>query len=383
MMWRHDNEGKTLLIDRAAAADVPRDDAIREWARDKRAFISSVMAGLAEERAAAAAGVRSLGARPVMFENFGGRDADPVDAYLGDVETSQIYLGILGQRYGKLLPTHFSATHTEFRHAEQHGLRIAVWALAKQQREGPQQSFLDEVRAFHVVPSFDSPADLQQQVSERLRDIAAEDLSPWTKLGVIMFRASEVKHSSNNMVTARVQSDDVAYAIEALAPDNFGAVNEYRFTWSGRCRRVKVANIQSTTTTARSKLMQLELNVVESHRDALLEVGFNNLTPADLTNVALRVALFKEPHPLAKPLHGSFMAHMPDPFQLLRDAGVSDEITRALAEVMLVDEMVGSGRAARVTQFRLGATMGGVRKLQLEWEDRHQRKHPLEGQVQL
>ena len=77
------------------------------------------------------------------------------------------------------------------------------------------------------------------------------------------------------------------------------------------------------------------------------------------------------------------MHEMPDPFQLLRDAGVSDEITRALAEVMLVDEMVGSGRAARVTQFRLGATMGGVRKLQLEWEDRHQRKHPLEGQVQL
>ena len=115
-------------------------------------FISSVMAELGEERAAAANGVRSLGAKPVMFEEFGGRDADPLDAYLGEVETSQIYVGILGQSYGRPLPTRFSATHTEFRHAEQQGLRMAVWALATQHREGPQQSFLDEVRTFHVGP---------------------------------------------------------------------------------------------------------------------------------------------------------------------------------------------------------------------------------------
>ena len=44
-----------LLIDRAAAAEVPRDEAVREWARDKRAFISSIMEVLREERAAAGA----------------------------------------------------------------------------------------------------------------------------------------------------------------------------------------------------------------------------------------------------------------------------------------------------------------------------------------
>ena len=118
------------------------------------------MAELREERAAAAEGIRSLGARPVMFEDFGGRDADPLDAYLGEVETSQVYVGILGQRYGRPLPTRFSATHTEFQHAEEQGLRIAVWALETQKREGPQQSFLNEVRTFHVVPPFRSPAEL-------------------------------------------------------------------------------------------------------------------------------------------------------------------------------------------------------------------------------
>ena len=90
---------------------------------------------------------------------------------------------------------------------------MAVWALATQHREGPQQSFLDEVRAFHVVPAFRSPADLKRQVSERLRGIAAEDLAPWTKLGSIVFRATKVVHAGNKIaVTARVQSDDVAHA---------------------------------------------------------------------------------------------------------------------------------------------------------------------------
>ena len=128
-MWPQDDEHDVLLIDRAAAAHVPQDSDVREWALDKRVFISSVMAELGEEGAAAANGVRSLGARPVMFEEFGGRDADPLDAYLGEVETSQIYVGILGQSYGRPLPTRFSATHTEFRHAEQQGLRMAVCRL--------------------------------------------------------------------------------------------------------------------------------------------------------------------------------------------------------------------------------------------------------------
>ena len=120
-MWPQDDERDVLLIDRAAAAHVPQDSDVREWALDKRVFISSVMAELGEERSAVADGVRSLGAKPVMFEEFGGRDADPLDAYLGEVETSQIYVGILGQSYGRFLPTRFSATHTEFRHAEQQG----------------------------------------------------------------------------------------------------------------------------------------------------------------------------------------------------------------------------------------------------------------------
>ena len=389
MSWK-DDERDALLIDRAAAAEVPRDEAVSEWARDKRAFISSVMEGFREERAAAADGVRLLGARPVMFEEFGGRDADPQDAYLGEVETSQIYVGILGRRYGKLLSTRFSATHTEFRHAEQQGLRIAVWALDTQEREGPQESFLDEVRTFHVVPVFRSHADLKRQVGERLRSIAAEDLAPWTKLSFIVFRANKVTHAGNEIaVKARVQSDEVAHALEAMVQDDFGVGEGYRFTWAGRSHDVRVVNVQSTTTTARSTLMHLQLDIVESQQNPLFEVTLNGQTPDDVTDAALNTALFGTRNPPAGQSL-DFMGEMPDPLQPLRDVRVPDEIVRSLAELMIVDGLVGTGRAARITRFQLGTAVGGLRRLELEWEppqryanERRGPKRKLVGQVRL
>lgn len=390
-MYRHDLDSREpLLIDRAAAAALPHEEAIREWARDKRVFISSVMAELPEERRAAAEGVRAVGARPVMFEEFGGRDADPVSAYLDELETCQIYLGILGRRYGTVQPTRYSATHTEFRHAERKGLRMAVWALRTQDREGPQQSFLDEARAFYVVPAFGAAADLRPQVGERLRTIAAEDLAPWSKLGSIVFRAAKVTHDSQGIaVEARVQGDEVAHALEGRGPGDFGRGEECRFTWAGRSRDVRVTDVRVTTTTARSKLVDLQLEIIEAQRDVLVDVGFNGLEPDEVTDVILRAALLGEAN--RGTTHGmDYLPEMADPLQPLREAAVPDEIVRPLAELMVVDELVGSGRAARVARFRLGASVGGKRNLELQWEphrryanERRPRRYKLEGLVEL
>ena len=60
------------------------------------------------------------------------------------------------------------------------------------------------------------------------------------------------------------------------------------------------------------------------------------------------------------------MTEMADPLAPLRAARVPDEIVRPLAELLIVDELVGSGRGERVTAFRLGASIGGMRKLTLE-----------------
>lgn len=377
-------EKEPLVIDRAAAAEVPSQDAVSEWAHGRRAFISSVMSELAAERQAAAAAVRAVGVVPVMFEQFGGRDADAEDAYLSEVETSDMYLGILGRRYGKPLPSRFSATHAEYLHAEKRGLRLAIWCLRANDREGHEESFLSEVRTFHVVPEFVTPDDLRGQIEDRLKAIAAEDLAPWCKLGNVVFRATEVSDDGSRLrVVGRVRSDDVAHALEAMRGGGFNHGGEGRFTWSGRSRMVRVTSVDTTTTSARSRIVRLGLETREAGRDSLLEMSVSGYGPDDLTEAGLRTALFGTRHPLADQ-HLGFMGEIPDPFAALRAARVSDEITRPLAELMFADALVGSGRASRITQFRLGASVRGVRRLVAGWQAprRYANERPSERQIE-
>lgn len=146
-----------MLVDRAATPAKLSDQDIASWAASERVFISSVMDELSAERAAVAEAVADIGAEPVRFEDFGGRDDDAHQAYLTEVAASTIYLGILGRTYGRLLPSRLSATHTEYREAERLGLRVSAWVRADDDRQGDQQTFLDEVRAFHTTGSFTEP----------------------------------------------------------------------------------------------------------------------------------------------------------------------------------------------------------------------------------
>jgi hypothetical protein len=362
------DQAESLLIDRAAAAELPSPESVREWAHEKRAFISSVMGELAPERQAVAAGIRSVGLRPVLFEEFGGRDADPEGAYLAEVAGSDIYVGILGRRYGKPLKTRFSATHEEYLHAAKHALRMAIWTSPATDREGHEQAFLDEVRTFHVVPEFRSVDDLQRQVGERMRAIAAEDLAPWCKLGNVVFRSIEVDDRGETLnVKARVRDDAVARTLEEARGDKWNRGIKARFTWSGRSKFVKVAGVQVKTTAARSRMFSLELEVGEAPQDHFLEMSFGNKSPADLTEIGLRTALFGDPNPLSDQ-HMWSPVELDDPLKPLREDPVSEEIIRPLAELLVTDALVGTGRARAIREFRLGVPIRGYRKLTLSWE---------------
>ena len=52
-------------------------------------------------------------------------------------------------------------THQEFLEAEHSGLRTSVWAQEEIEREGPQQSFVEEVRAFGVTGGYRTPEELE------------------------------------------------------------------------------------------------------------------------------------------------------------------------------------------------------------------------------
>jgi hypothetical protein len=117
---------ESVVLDFSSAQALSDADT-RSWAADQRVFVSSVMDGMTVERGAVADAVEELGATPVLFERFGGRDDDPEAAYLSEVATSDLYVGILGERYGRPLPNGYSATHAEYREALRRGVRVSVW----------------------------------------------------------------------------------------------------------------------------------------------------------------------------------------------------------------------------------------------------------------
>lgn len=351
----------TLLIDRAAAAVLPDEQAIHDWAVDQRAFISSVISGYGAYREAAVAAVEAIGVKPVWWERFGGRDSDPNEAYLAEVRSSTIYVGLLGARYGRLLPDRYSATHQEFREAEREGLRTTVWTQDGVEREGPQQSFFDEVRAFGVTGNYGTPAELRERLGARLREIAAEDLSPWVKLGGLIFRATEVEERGADIVIrATVRDQAVIAAVRALTegPGRRSMLLSY-------ADRTVIANIQTVAGITRAgRAVAFEIELKSSPVVQPTRITFNGIPWADLSQLAVRVSFFGEPNRLGMMQH---MASLPNPFATLAETAVAEEAIRPISRLLVSEILIVERGVQRLTTFQLGKEVSGHRRLKLGW----------------
>lgn len=180
-----------VLVDVAAAAARPTAEAVAAWA-GQRVFVSSVMGGMADERQAVVAGTRQVGAEPVLFEGFGGRDDDAELAYLSEVASSTVFVGVLGRTYGRLQKSRRSATTTSTARPSAAACGSRAFTRADGDLQGDQVYFLEEVRQFHVTDADTNPEDLTGLVADALRWIAVEDLTPWCKVGDAVFRARTV-----------------------------------------------------------------------------------------------------------------------------------------------------------------------------------------------
>jgi hypothetical protein len=357
----NDPTAEALLIDRAGAARRLEEAEISEWAEDQRVFVSSVMDGYSEPRQAAAAAIEAMGAQPVLFERFGGRDADPNAAYLAEVESSSIYVGLLGERYGHLLPDRFSASHAEYLHAEKHGLRLSVWAQEGVEREGRQQSFLDEVRTFNVTGSFAGPAQLQAGLEARLRAIAAEDLSPWCKLGRCLFRARQISVGGGTAtIEAVIRSDAVADAINSLDTE-FGR-SRTTFVYWDSVHDAEVQSVASVSRTGGSRQLTIELAVAKPQTPT--RYGLNGMEWDEITELAIRVSWLGEANPLG--LMQS-EAEIADPFSTLAELDVPEESLRPIAFILAYEILVRSRGIGRLTRLRLGPSVAGRRRVAITW----------------
>jgi len=370
-----------LLVDLSPAP--PPDEAeVRAWATGQFVFVSSVISGMTDERKTSAQGIAAVGAVPVLFEDFGGMDDDPEDAYLGQVASSDIYLGVLGPRYGTPLKSGYSATHAEYDEAMRRGLRVSIWN-ADGELDGRQRDFLDEVRVFHTTGSFSSPDDLAQRIERRLRVIAAESIAPWVKVGNAVFRATSVQDDGRQItVKARIRDNTVAAYLEARRPGNsFGRNSETRVTWPGGTSPVRIATVTSDTTSSQSRSITMVGNRVPENRSNHLEMGFEGRSPEDLTELAMRVALLGDPNPLGTM---SFLAAAENPLLAVANLRLPEDSFEQMALLLITEELIGGRGADHITQFRLGPPHHGRRRLRLGWMPvrRYQNHDPAERRIE-
>ncbi|MFJ6199889.1 DUF4062 domain-containing protein [Micromonospora sp. NPDC092111] len=140
-----------------------------------RVFISSVRRELEEERDALPGLISALGHTPVRFEDFTAQTSPSREACLKGVASAEVYVLILGPRYGDPLPdTGQSPTHDEWIAAKAAGMPRLVYRKLGVTLEPAQEEFVRFIGDYGTgvfYESFATTAELQTKVATKLREL--------------------------------------------------------------------------------------------------------------------------------------------------------------------------------------------------------------------
>jgi hypothetical protein len=139
-------------------------------------FISSVQTGFEGVRQAAKLGVEKMDMRPRMAEQAAASPQSPGRALLDRVAQADLFLLLLGQRYGMVGASGRSPTEDEFDEAVRLGKPIIV-LRQEGALEPEQEAFLERVRGGwekgRLYASFAQSADVTPEVMSALRGLEA------------------------------------------------------------------------------------------------------------------------------------------------------------------------------------------------------------------
>lgn len=138
-------------------------------------FISSVRSGLEAERDCLPGLIMALGHQPQRFEDFTAQSTPSREACLRGVDASDVYLLLLGPKYGHIFPeTGQSATHDEWVAAVTKGMPRLVFRKTDVDVEPQQEAFAKVVGDYgHGIfySQFSNVADLQTKVVQAVRTL--------------------------------------------------------------------------------------------------------------------------------------------------------------------------------------------------------------------
>ncbi len=279
--------------------------------------------------------------------------------------------------------TRLSATHAEYREAENLGLTVSVWARDVDDMNADQYRFLQEVRTFHTTGSFTEADDLVEKVRRRFLELAADTISPWVKLGEVVMRArTVVDNGSTIIVRASVHAPEVSAALEAMRPETFRTQDEH-FTWAGKCVPVRVNTVETTTSAARSTAVEIVLERLDSRGSgsalfttaSSFTTNARTFTSEELTVLHVRHVLFGEEQPpgafgfaggFSGASGGDFAAALKDlPAENLPAARY-----QAVFSLVVTEALVKAGYARRVDRAQVSPPGPEGRRVRLSWAPR-------------
>jgi hypothetical protein len=357
-----------VIIDTTAAARRTDPERLREWLAAQRVFLSSAMGDTAPERRAVAEAVEAEGARAVWFEEFG-RDADAEEAYLTEVDSSTVYLGILNEQYGRLNPPDgFSATEAEYLRAREGGKRVHVLVAAGAlEREGHLTRFIDRVRFYTTTENYADVDDLVRRVKRRLAELSAEALSPWVKLGDFVFRADKIDEDAASVTICARVSDEIAFQLEALRDRRYGRTR-LRFVHRSRVVEGEFGNVRRTTHAGGADELTIELVQVRPIPGNAMRVATSGMSADDLVDLGMRELFFGEAIPDTIAMMGLTETGI-DRADLAQAFAQPNETAEAITRLVVADGLVGAGNASRLVSVHVGSRNGNARKIAIEWEE--------------
>lgn len=139
----------------------------------RKIFISSVVSGFEAYREAARKAIELMGDRPVMCEDFGARPYASDIACISEVEFSDVYVLIMGEKFGYATATGESVTQMEFRAAKAAGKPVLAF-IQQCSMDERQTAFRKEVEDFTAGffrGSFNTPEELKDVVVKSVRQL--------------------------------------------------------------------------------------------------------------------------------------------------------------------------------------------------------------------
>lgn len=342
---------------------IASDEDIREWARGRRVFVSSLIGGMTAERSAVRAAIEAVGAIPVMFEeDLGAQDISAEQAYLSGVRTSEIYVGLFGPRYGVRMADGNSATHAELLEAERGGLRLCLFVNGEESGEmdGPQRDLINGLRNLYTTSPWRDAEDLGRRVERRLRDLASDELAPWVRVGRTIFRAREfVSDGKTISITADILSPAVHTELVRLRETR----STVAFASPHDARPVQFTELTTRTVSNARHEEKITLTAGENN-SRRMPMSVNGISAEEILRRSLSDGLFATNELDSRAGH---LAQPIDPFEEMRGLALDDTILRPVARLLFSERLLSDSTAARIDLFALGPAHQGSRQLKATW----------------